>query len=62
MESDKGQASERSVKSRPILARHSNGVVADHVCNFYIIYPVQIRVKGHCYISCLSTKEYYILF
>ncbi|KAJ1387031.1 GTPase effector domain [Sesbania bispinosa] len=33
LESDKGSSSERSVKSRAILGRHANGVVADHVWN-----------------------------
>ncbi|RZB63283.1 Dynamin-related protein 3A isoform B [Glycine soja] len=33
LESDKGSASERSVKSRAILARQANGVVPDPVCN-----------------------------
>jgi len=33
MESDKGSASERSVKTRAILARQANGVVGDPVCN-----------------------------
>jgi len=31
VESDKGSASERSGKSRSILARHANGGMADHV-------------------------------
>ncbi|XP_058761952.1 dynamin-related protein 3A-like [Vicia villosa] len=30
LDSEKGLASERSVKSRPILARHANGGMADH--------------------------------
>lgn len=33
MEIDKGSASERSVKSRAILARQANGMVADQVCS-----------------------------
>ncbi|KAL3024447.1 hypothetical protein AAZX31_04G122000 [Glycine max] len=33
LESDKGSVSERSVKSRAILARQANGVVTEPVCN-----------------------------
>ena len=48
MESDKGSASERSVKSRAILARQVNGVVADQVRNCMLLGRLEVFSFTEC--------------